>query len=219
MIIKRKDIKFVLELSSSAVKKLKPGGYREQIRTNTLDMVGPDKILDIDKFRNIVIPAIIKLWEPRGGTCIATALYREIKNQEEIINLIKEETGVEVNVISGIEEAQLVGNGILKQFPKAKKILFIDSGTRSVEIGLLPEGYYKSYKKDRPIVLDNKLKDLKDSTDLLIVVTGNAAAKVKEPTTEPEKVFRWHSKLQEVLRQIGTHPTVGSNMTPGGGLL
>lgn len=217
MIIKRK-YNFILELSSSAVKKLKPGGYREQIRTNTLDMVGPDKVLDKEEFKKTVIPAIKKLWESRGGECIATALYREIKNQQEILDLIKEETGIDVKVISGMEEAELVGKAIQSQFPRAKKILFIDSGTRSVEIGLLPEGYFKSYKKDRPLLLDNKLKDLKNDENLLIVITGGAASKVKEPTLDP-KIFKWHGKLQEVIRQIGVHPMVGSNATPGAGYL
>lgn len=218
MIIKRKNINFVLELSSSAVKKLKPGGYREQIRTKTLDMVGPDKILDKEKFKETVIPAIKKLWESRGGECIATALYREIKNQQEILDLIKEETGIDVKVISGMEEAELVGKAILNQFPNAEKILFIDSGTRSVEVGLMPEGYFKSYKKDGPLILDNKLKDLRNDKNLLIVITGAAASKVKEPTLD-SKVFKWHGKLQEVIRQIGIHPMVGSNATPGAGYL
>ena len=218
MIIKRKGIKFVLELSSGAVKKLKPRGSREQIRTKTLNMVDNNKVLDTERFRETVIPAIQKLWEPKGGVCIATALYREIKNQKEIIDLIKEETGIDVNVISGLEEAELVGKGIMKQFPKAEKILFIDSGTKSVELGLLPEGYYKSYKKDKPLVLDSKLKSLKEEQNLLIVVTGLAASEVKEATLNPS-ILKWHTKLQEVLKQIGTHPVIGSNVTPGAGLL
>ena len=220
MIIKKKRLGFVLELSSSAVKKLKPGGHREQIRTRTLDMVDNNKVLDIQKFKEVVIPAIKELWEPRGnGACIATALYREIKNIDEILNLIKEETGIDVNVISGLEEAKLVGEAVKKQFPDAKKILVVDAGTRSVELGLLPEGYYKSYRKDRPLNLDFKLRALKNDKDLLIVVTGLAASEVKLATKDPQDLFKWHKTLQEVIKQIGPHPTVGSNVTPGAGLL
>lgn len=37
-------------------------------------------------------------------------------------------------------------------------------------------------------------------------------------TLDP-KVFKRHGKLQEVIRQIGIHPMVGSNATPGAGYL
>ncbi len=64
---------------------------------------------------------------------IATSAVRESQNKLEFVKTVKERTGVDVEVISGLEEARLVFSGIKKAIPKLKKSLSIDIGGGSTE--------------------------------------------------------------------------------------
>ncbi len=214
-----KKPQFVLELSSSGVKKLTKDG-KEIERTETKDMVNSNGVLDVNKFKKQVLPAIKSFWDNnKSGICIATALYRNIKNKEKICNLIKDEVGIDVNIISGKEEAILVGQAVKREWPN-KRVLILDSGSMSTELSLIPDGWYKSFKKNESIFIDKEvLEDLLKDKNVLIVVTGIAMSKIKEPILDEPKKLRWHTTLQTILNKIGNHPVVGTNATPGIGLL
>ena len=65
---------------------------------------------------------------------VATSAVRESSNKNELIKKIFDETGVEIEVISGYEEARLIYLGILKSVPVFdKKTLVIDIGGGSTE--------------------------------------------------------------------------------------
>lgn len=65
---------------------------------------------------------------------VATSAVRESFNKNELIKRIIEETGVEIEVISGHEEARLIYLGIMKSVPVFdKKVLVIDIGGGSTE--------------------------------------------------------------------------------------
>ncbi len=72
---------------------------------------------------------------------IATSAVREASNKEEFIKTVYEKTGIEVNIISGIEEAHLIYLGILKALPiQDKAALAIDIGGGSTEFILGKNG-------------------------------------------------------------------------------
>ena len=209
---------YVIELSSSAVKRLTKTD-KKIIRTYTKSLVDSSGKIDLKKFSEIVIPAIKKLMDPKKEVvCIATALYRSIKNSKEIVDLIKETTGLEVNIISGNKEAELVGKAIMKEHP-GRKLLVLDAGSMSTEICIFPGGYHRSYKNNHPMVLDKEVLDLKKSKDLLIVVTGETIYRMGRIINDPRTELRWHTQLQTIINQIGVHPVVGTIATPGSGLL
>ncbi len=65
---------------------------------------------------------------------VATSAVREAFNKNEFIKRVFDETGIEIEVISGYEEARLVYLGILKAVPVFnKKVLMIDLGGGSTE--------------------------------------------------------------------------------------
>lgn len=65
---------------------------------------------------------------------VATSAVRESLNKNELIKRVFDETGVEIEVISGYEEARLIYLGILKSVPVFdKKTLVIDIGGGSTE--------------------------------------------------------------------------------------
>ena len=72
---------------------------------------------------------------------IATASVREANNAEEFIRVVEEETGLRVEVLSGIEEARLVGLAASQGCAeKGLTTLNIDIGGGSTEISIFRDG-------------------------------------------------------------------------------
>lgn len=71
---------------------------------------------------------------------VATSAVREATNKQEFIDRARDEVGVEVEVISGFEEARLIHLGVLQALPVFdKRLLVIDIGGGSTEF-LVGEG-------------------------------------------------------------------------------
>ena len=65
---------------------------------------------------------------------VATSAVRESRNQDDFIKQVCEKTGINIEIISGVEEARLIYLGILKAVPVFdKKILAVDIGGGSTE--------------------------------------------------------------------------------------
>lgn len=65
--------------------------------------------------------------------CIGTSALRDSKNGLEFVNLAKEQTGIDVEIISGEEESNLGFIGVLEGLENNKDILVIDIGGGSTE--------------------------------------------------------------------------------------
>lgn len=71
----------------------------------------------------------------------ATSALRDANNGKEIIALIKKETGIEIEIISGKEEAAIIyATHIEKLLNKNNAFLYVDVGGGSVEITLFENG-------------------------------------------------------------------------------
>lgn len=70
----------------------------------------------------------------RHVRAVATSAVREAKNKDEIVARVRSECGVELEVISGREEARLIGFGVLRGMPRRARSLLIDIGGGSTEI-------------------------------------------------------------------------------------
>ena len=72
---------------------------------------------------------------PSSTIVIATSAVREADNREEFLDRAREEAGVEVRVISGVEEARLIYLGVLSGVDTGdRRSLVIDIGGGSVEL-------------------------------------------------------------------------------------
>lgn len=68
-------------------------------------------------------------------TAVATAAVREAQNKQEFVDRAREEAGVEVKVVSGLEEARLIYLGISSGSDLGdKKGLFVDIGGGTTEL-------------------------------------------------------------------------------------
>lgn len=76
---------------------------------------------------------------------VATSATREALNRLDFLNRVKNETGIEINIVSGYEEARLIYLGILQSLDVFdKKILLIDIGGGSTEFLIGQSGEVKT---------------------------------------------------------------------------
>ncbi len=65
---------------------------------------------------------------------VATSATRDASNQKEFLDLLKYEAGIEMNVVSGKEEARLIYLGVSRGDKIIERTLFIDIGGGSTEV-------------------------------------------------------------------------------------
>src|SRR4051794_3993216 len=65
---------------------------------------------------------------------VATSAVREAENRDEFLRRARDEAGVEVEVIAGVEEARLIHLGVLQAVPVFdQRLLLVDIGGGSTE--------------------------------------------------------------------------------------
>lgn len=75
---------------------------------------------------------------------VATSATREALNKEEFLYRVLKETGIEINIVSGYEEARLIYLGVLQSLDiYKKKILLVDIGGGSTEFLIGKKGSVK----------------------------------------------------------------------------
>lgn len=79
--------------------------------------------------------SLTKAFEVKAMKVCATSAMRDASNSKKIIALVKEKTGINIEVISGSEEASLVfENHIAENLDKDHSYLYIDVGGGSTEL-------------------------------------------------------------------------------------
>lgn len=98
-----------------------------------------EKLVEVFKsFRHLV-----NFFEPRALRACATSAMREARNGEACASLVREKTGIPLEVISGGEEASLLFNNHLEEdglLDLNRTYLFIDVGGGSTELTLMVLG-------------------------------------------------------------------------------
>jgi exopolyphosphatase/guanosine-5'-triphosphate,3'-diphosphate pyrophosphatase len=91
-----------------------------------------------------VIKRYRSIAEARGAervVTIATASVREARNAQQFINEVEEQAGVEVEILSGLEEARLIGLAAVHECAAQQTTLLnIDIGGGSTELSLMERG-------------------------------------------------------------------------------
>ncbi|MFN8775710.1 MAG: exopolyphosphatase [Flavobacteriales bacterium] len=77
----------------------------------------------------------------------ATSAMREARNRREVLNKVRKEAGIDIEVLSGDEEAELIFSNYFTQNLKTdQNFLYIDVGGGSTELTLIEEGVRKRSK-------------------------------------------------------------------------
>jgi exopolyphosphatase/guanosine-5'-triphosphate,3'-diphosphate pyrophosphatase len=67
---------------------------------------------------------------------VATSAMRDARNSQEIVQRVREEAGLNLEVVSGKEEARLICLGVLHRKPAHMRSLLVDIGGGSTEVAL-----------------------------------------------------------------------------------
>ena len=142
---------------------------------------------------------------------IATAFLREANNAEEFIRAVEQETGLHVEVLSGIEEARLVGLAASQGCTdKDLTSLNIDIGGGSMEISIFREG--------EPLKLVSVKLGAVGLTDRFIRSDPPAPNELDAMRSEIRNSLQ--RPVSDLLEQSWTHATAtsGTAVTIGGSL-
>jgi exopolyphosphatase/guanosine-5'-triphosphate,3'-diphosphate pyrophosphatase len=96
---------------------------------------GPAMHKTIDVLRNYA--AIIGGAGVSHVKCVGTSALREAGNSEDFIERVKREAGMDVEVVSGHEEAELTAMGVVSSLKVGPSSLILDIGGGSTELMLL----------------------------------------------------------------------------------
>lgn len=149
---------------------------------------------------------ISEVFEVKKLRACATSAMREAKNGLEVRDLIKEKTGVEIEIISGSEEAELIfGTFLLLDFDKVTPFIVVDVGGGSTEVSVFEKGERiasKSFEIGTIRLLKKKVKDSiwKDIHDWIIQYVD---------LTCPHNIFATGGNINKVQKIIG-----GNSMQP-----
>jgi exopolyphosphatase/guanosine-5'-triphosphate,3'-diphosphate pyrophosphatase len=84
---------------------------------------------------------LLEVYEVKHVKACATSAMRDATNGAEIIRKVKAETGIEIKIISGQEEASLIyENHIAENMTKEESYLYIDVGGGSTELTFFTDG-------------------------------------------------------------------------------
>lgn len=132
----------------------------------------------------------------------ATSAMREAKNGKEVVSEILEKTGINIEVISGDEEARLIfGTFFLLDFDKTSPFLVIDVGGGSTEISVFEEGKRvasKSFELGTLRLLKGKT-DSKIWKELKSWLDKNVDSKVDH------KIFATGGNINKVHKMVGSN--------------
>lgn len=106
---------------------------------------------------------LIEIYQVKDFRAVATSAMREASNGNEIAEAIKNETNIDISLIDGKMEADLIFSTIYTQnINKNDSYLFIDVGGGSTEITIFNKGKRvesKSFKIGTVRLLENKVKE------------------------------------------------------------
>jgi exopolyphosphatase/guanosine-5'-triphosphate,3'-diphosphate pyrophosphatase len=84
---------------------------------------------------------LLKVYEIEHVKACATSAMRDAANSEDIIRKVKLETGIEIKIISGDEEANMIyENHIAENLDKEHSYLYVDVGGGSTELNFFADG-------------------------------------------------------------------------------
>ena len=133
-------------------------------------MISPEKtkmlVQTLKAFRHL-----INAYEVEAIKACATSAMRDALNTDKILSIVKKETGLDIEVISGEMEANIVyENHIAENLDKAHSYMYIDVGGCSTEISVFGNGkltFKKSYNIGtirllKKMVTDNDWDEMKE---------------------------------------------------------
>lgn len=131
------------------------------------DVFSKNKISD-KKAKNMVrlmksYSYLMKIYDVKDYRACATSAMRDSKNGQEIIKRVAKESGIQIEIIDGQEEAKIVYNNHVESMEDRKgNYMYVDVGGGSTEINLLSQGQLvcsRSYNIGTVRILNDAVKE------------------------------------------------------------
>ena len=151
----------------------------------------------------------------------ATSAMREAENGKKIARHIKEKTGVELQIIDGMLEAELLfATRVTKKMDASKSYLYVDVGGGSTEFTLFNDGKSTashSFKIGTIRLLNNQVSNKKWNTlkdwlsnikpkkkELIIIGTGGNINKISKIINGKKQPFISNRQLRDLYKELST---------------
>jgi len=145
----------------------------------------------------------------------ATSAMREASNGQEVVKRIKKESGIEIEIIDGKEEAEIIySNQIVEMIDDLNPYLYVDVGGGSTEISLFAEKKRvatQSFDIGTIRILNNKvgkkdfkkmkdwIKDLKfNGKEVKLIGSGGNINKIYKTSAKKEGEPLLYTELEEI---------------------
>ena len=164
---------------------------------------------------------LLSIYDVKHLKACATSAMRDARNSGDIIRKVKLETGVDITIISGDEEASYIyENHIAENLDKEHSYLYIDVGGGSTELTFFSEGKLK-FKESFNIGTIRLLKGLvtekhweemkdfiklgtKDHKDVIAIGSGGNINKVFSLSKRKEGKPLYLETLRDYLREMSS---------------
>jgi exopolyphosphatase/guanosine-5'-triphosphate,3'-diphosphate pyrophosphatase len=159
-------IETVIERDEEAAKYKKTSLVRVPIRLGT-DVFVNKNISDHNYSRMVdtlnAYHLLMKTHDVSKYRACATSAMREAENGLEVANKLFKETGIEIEIIDGVEEAEIIASTDIKDYLKADKtFLYVDVGGGSTEFTVIDRGETiasRSFKLGTVRLINNLVED------------------------------------------------------------
>jgi exopolyphosphatase/guanosine-5'-triphosphate,3'-diphosphate pyrophosphatase len=143
---------------------------------------------------------ISEIFDVKELRAVATSAMREAANAHKIIEKIRDEAGVEIEVISGDEEAELIfGTFFLLDFDKKEPFIVIDVGGGSTEISVFESGERVASKSFEI----GTLRILKSKVERNIWTTIHEWIARHVDLTSPHRIFGTGGNINNAHKLLG----------------
>lgn len=162
--------------------------------------ISEDKAIDLRRLMK-AYRQLMKIYEVTNYRACATSAMREARNGKALLKKILKDTGIDIEIISGREEALLIYNNHIECMEdRTGNYLYVDVGGGSTEINLLKEGKLiqsMSYNIGTVRMLTGKVKDAtwqRLRTDLEGLVAGLGPVNIIGSGGNINKLYRLTDK-------------------------
>ena len=164
---------------------------------------------------------LLNVYDVKDLKACATSAMRDATNSEEVLRKIKTETGIDINVISGDDEATYIyQNHIAENLDKEHSYLYIDVGGGSTELTFFSNGKLR-YKESfnigtirllKNMVTDNDWTEMKDhlrnntksTLPMIAIGSGGNINKVFSLSKRKEGKPLSHELLKDYLKELSS---------------
>jgi exopolyphosphatase/guanosine-5'-triphosphate,3'-diphosphate pyrophosphatase len=183
--------------------------------------IAPNTIGELTKTMN-GFRQLIDAYGALAYEACATAAMREATNGETVVQAVREETDIDLQIIDGAREAEIIALNEQNPFDLTKRPhLFVDIGGGSTELTLFEDGR-STERRSFPIgtvrilleavpleawdTMKSWLKEIKAQQDNLVAVGsgGNINKLFRMSRVSPRKPLRY-AQIKSLYRQIGSY--------------